>query len=77
MQIKDMLEKFNSLNEKAEELKALMKILKGQIMVIKKAITLSLQNIMGFMPTELKFLKSTINVSLMLLVKLLMRQKKS
>ena len=29
MQIKDMLEKFNSLNEKAEELKALMKILKG------------------------------------------------
>ena len=29
MQIKDMLEKFNSLNDKAEELKALMKILKG------------------------------------------------
>lgn len=29
MEIKDMLEKFNSLNEKAEELKALMEILKG------------------------------------------------
>ena len=27
MKIEDMLEKFNSLNEKAEELKALMKIL--------------------------------------------------
>ena len=29
MKTKDMLEKFNSLNEKAEELKAFMKILKG------------------------------------------------
>lgn len=29
MKIEDMLEKFNSLNEKAEELKALMKILRG------------------------------------------------
>lgn len=29
MKIEDMLEKFNSLNDKAEELKAFMKILKG------------------------------------------------
>ena len=29
MEIKDMLEKFNSLNEEAEELKAMMGILRG------------------------------------------------
>lgn len=71
--LQNMLEKFNSLNDKAEELKALMKILRGIDYDYKESNHFEFVEHYGLHADRISIPKNIINESLMLSVKLLMR----
>lgn len=73
MKIEDMLEKFTSLNEKAEELKALMKILKGIDYGYKESNHFEFVEHYGPHADRINIPKKYNQRILMLLVKLLMK----